>query len=341
MGWPLGPTQANPFLVHFEKNWLRNCPSDFRPYYHRWYVDNIFVWFTSPKHVEAFRNFLNGWHTNMSFAIKSKKQNRMSFLDVQIIRDDKIFTSSVYRKPTFSGVYTHFESFLGSTCKFDTAYTCTYSYFRIWLSLTKLHNELIFLKQNGYPEDFINKYFKKLMDNKYGVKETTLTSEKKPPVLYLGLIPLQTWNKLKGSLKNILNCCKLQTVFKNKTRLGKNFYLKDRIPKDLTSGAVCKFQYGLCNEFYYGERVRFLDVRIGEHIGISPYTKKQVKADNNFVADHLQFCNHSASYDDFSILTRENKKFVLELKESLWIIRDKPSLNRDTRSAPLHLFDRA
>ena len=35
----------------------------------------------------------------------------MSFLDVQIIREDKTFTTSVYRKPTFSGVYTHFESF--------------------------------------------------------------------------------------------------------------------------------------------------------------------------------------------------------------------------------------
>ena len=39
----------------------------------------------------------------------------MSFLDVQISREDKTFTTSVYRKPTFSGVYTHFDSFLPST----------------------------------------------------------------------------------------------------------------------------------------------------------------------------------------------------------------------------------
>ena len=31
MGSPLGPTLANAFLVHFEKNWLRNFPSDFKP----------------------------------------------------------------------------------------------------------------------------------------------------------------------------------------------------------------------------------------------------------------------------------------------------------------------
>ena len=46
------------------------------------------------------------------------------------------------------------------------------------------------------------------------------------------------------------------------------------IHKDLTSDVVCKFQRGLCNEFYYGDCVRHLNVRIGEHIGISPPTKK-------------------------------------------------------------------
>ena len=47
----------------------------------------------------------------------------MSFLDVQIFREYKNFTTSVYRKPTFSGVYTHFDTFLPSTFKFGTVYT--------------------------------------------------------------------------------------------------------------------------------------------------------------------------------------------------------------------------
>ena len=96
----------------------------------------------------------------------------------------------------------------------------------------------------GYSEDFINKYFKKFMDNIHVVKETTLTVKKKSLVLvlsYLGSISLQTTTKLKKSSKNILNCCKFQIVFKNKTRLGKNFHFKDHIPKDLTSGVIYKF----------------------------------------------------------------------------------------------------
>ena len=60
-----------------------------------------------------------------------------------------------------------------------------------------------------------------------------------------------------------------------------------------------------------------INVRIGEHIGISPLTRRQVKPKNSSVADNLLLCNHSASYDNFSILTHENKKFLLELKERL------------------------
>ena len=147
MGSPLGPTLASAFLVYFERNWLQNCPSDFKSYYYRRYVDDIFVLFTSPEHLEAFENFLNGRHANMSFTIESEKQNRMSFLDVQIICEDKTFTTSVYRKPTFSVVYTHFDSFLLSTYKFGTVYTLAHRCFRICSGWTKLHTKLFCLKK--------------------------------------------------------------------------------------------------------------------------------------------------------------------------------------------------
>ena len=52
----------------------------------------IAFFFTSPEYLEAFQNFLNGGQASMSFAIENKKQSRMSFLDVQVICEDKIFT---------------------------------------------------------------------------------------------------------------------------------------------------------------------------------------------------------------------------------------------------------
>ena len=181
------------------------------------------------------------------------------------------------------------------------------------------------------------------LDTKYRVQEKVITVPQKTLLLilpYLRPLSVQTKFKLRKSLKGILNCCKLQIVFKSQNELAKAFRLKDRIPKDLTSGVVYKFQCGLCNELCYGECLRHLNVRIGEHIGISPLSRNKVKAKGIAVSDHLLLCNHSACFENFSVLTKENKMFVLELKENLLIMRDKPSLNRNIRSAPLYLFDK-
>ena len=45
----------------------------------------------------------------------------------------------------------------------------------------------------------------------------------------------------------------------------------------------------------------------------------QAKFKNSSVAGHLLFCNHLAPYNGFSILTRENKSLLLELKKNLLI----------------------
>ena len=101
------------------------------------------------------------------------------------------------------------------------------------------------------------------MDNIHGVKETTLNVGKKLLVLappYLGSISLQTRIKWKKSLQDILNCCELRIMSKNKTSLGNNFHFKNLIHKDLTFGVVYKF---------HCEFVRNLNVRNGEHIATS------------------------------------------------------------------------
>ena len=117
MGSPLFPTLANAFLVYHEKNWLEHCPVEYRPLYYRRYVDDIFVLFNSAEHLKRFHSYLNSRHLNISFTIENEKDNRMSFLDVNVIREKDKFTNSVYRKPNFSVIYTHFDNFLPSSNK--------------------------------------------------------------------------------------------------------------------------------------------------------------------------------------------------------------------------------
>ena len=84
--------------------------------------------------------------------------------------------------------------------------------------------------------------------------------------------------------------------------------------------------------------MRHLNIRIAVYIGISPLTRKQVEPKNSSVVDYLLLCNHSTSHGDISILEHDNQKLLLELKESLLIIRKKTSLNRNITLAPLYLY---
>ena len=58
----------------------------------------------------------------MSFSHEVKRDGKLSFLDVNVFHEEGQFVTNVYRKPTFSGVYTHFESFLPTTYKFGMVY---------------------------------------------------------------------------------------------------------------------------------------------------------------------------------------------------------------------------
>ena len=205
------------------------------------------------------------------------------------------------------------------------------------------HQQLILLREifqkNGYPENFIDGYFNRI----YILKEKVPTVEKKLLWLvlpYLATISLQTRTKLQKSIKGVLNCCKLQVIFKSQNKLCNNFHFKDPVPQILASGVVCKFQCGLCNESYYGECVRHFVVRSGEHIGISPLpNKKKEPRKDSAVCRHLFNCNYSRTSEDFIVLCHEDKKYLLELKESLLIMRDRPSMNRNIRFASLYLFE--
>ena len=57
-------------------------------------------------------------------------------------------------------------------------------------------------------------------------------------------------------------------------------------------------------------------------MGISPLTKKKVKSKGSVVSDHLLLFNQSPSFENFSVLTKENKKIPIRI--------DRKSPNNET-----------
>ena len=140
----------------------------------------------------------------MSFPHHVERDEKLSFLDANVFHKEGQFVTNVHRKPTFSGVYTHFESFLPATYKFGMVCTLAYRYFRICSYWTKFSQELRFLKgvflKNGYPSGFIDSCFKKAIDNVLTESPVKLTVEKRLlilPLPFLGDISLQLRTRLR------------------------------------------------------------------------------------------------------------------------------------------------
>ena len=104
---------------------------------------------------------------------------------------------------------------------------------------------------------------------------------------------------------------------------------------------LCK-HYCRCNDVYIGETKRHILVRQFEHIGKSILTEKPLKyneKDATAIRKHCHHKDHRADINCFSLIGSASNKFHLKLKESLLILKMKPSLNIAKESMPLMLFD--
>ena len=114
-------------------------------------------------------NYTNKRYKNIKFSFKTEKDNSFSFLDVKICREKNKFTPSVFRKDTFSGVYTNFSSFVALKHKFGLVHTLLHRSFTIVSDFSKFHFEVETLKKtlhkNAYPTKFVDKCIAKFVNN--------------------------------------------------------------------------------------------------------------------------------------------------------------------------------
>ena len=99
-------------------------------------------------------------HDNIQFTIEFEQNQEIPFLDVSVKRqDNNSFSTSIYRKKTFTGLYTKWDSFTPRKYKINLIRTLTYRCLRICSSSSLLQSALTDLKnllsRNGYPRGII------------------------------------------------------------------------------------------------------------------------------------------------------------------------------------------
>ena len=180
MGNPLGPSFANIFLCYHKSNWLENCPELFKPKFYRRYIDDLFLLFENPNQVTPFFNYLNSQHSNIKFTMEKEADNKLTFLGVSIVRNNK-FSTCVYRKPTFTGLGLKYSSLIPCSfkhnligCLVDRCYKICSSYSYFHLELQRLRK---YFSGNNFPQFLFDKSVSNYLDKIYD-KNHYLTCEK-------------------------------------------------------------------------------------------------------------------------------------------------------------------
>ena len=140
----------------------------------------------------------------------------MPFLDVLITRNNNGFKTSVYPKPTFSGVYSNFNGFISEEYKVGLIFTLLFRTFSIVSDFSRFHSEVYHLKEilkkNVFPIKLIDSCIKNFLNKRLTEKPVTLTAEKKDLVTvlpFLGNLSLDLRTRLRNSISKNLPFCKI------------------------------------------------------------------------------------------------------------------------------------
>ena len=263
-----------------------------------------------------------------------------------IDRNNGCIQTSVYRKPTFTGVYTHFHSFLPSTYKFGLLSTILYRYFSTCSSFKLFHLEVLEFKKiflrNGFLLKIIDASIGKFLKKIFAEKILVHTVPKREYMIilpYLGPLSNKIHKRIKNVFQTVIPTGKINLVFKTQRRISHFFKFKDSIPSFLDSHIIYHFKCPSCNAGYIGETRVHYKVRCSQHLGISEWTEKPTKGGvPTSITKHLKENGCTCSYEDFSILGKEADYHRRLLKESLFIKLYDYKLNEQQTSTELLLF---
>ena len=190
--------------------------------------------------------------------METEHNETLPFLDILIIKQaDGTLTTQVYHKPTYTGLYLRWDSFVQKQCLIHRAWhICSCS--------EHFSQEMDFVKyvlmKNGYPQNFINSIFKKFLQSKY--KADIKYPVFGPLEIYISLpyCCIQS-QKLARQLKRIYSkiapWANLFCIFKSVRKLNSLSKLKSPYKLLSQSGVVYKIRCLDCQEFCIGLTQQF------------------------------------------------------------------------------------
>jgi hypothetical protein len=262
--------------------------------------------------VDDFLCHFNSQSEQTKFTIELEKDKSLAFLDVLVRRDnDNKITTSVYRKPTESGLCLQYDSNHPKPVKNGVVNNLLHR------ASTHCHDELEYKKEvekvklilinNKYPESLINSIIK-ARERKHTKKKV---DEKPHATVILPYMPL-----LGEKIKRIGKNCNIRVVFSSKETMRAElvrFKPKSKtIKKDVIYKIPCE-----CSKSYIGETGRALETRLSEH----QRNLKKGDPEVSKLCEHHFNTGHRFLWDQTKIIGREQNIIARRFHEAAEIMR--------------------
>ena len=144
MGSPISPLIANIFMEEFEVQALQSSPNP--PSMWLRFVDDTFV-INRTEHSQQLLQHINNQDPHIQFTVEPTQQGSLPFLDTLVtIQPDNTLSTSVYRKPTHTDQYLHWDSNHHITAKHSVYNTLAHRAKTVSSTQDSLDQELLHIK---------------------------------------------------------------------------------------------------------------------------------------------------------------------------------------------------
>ena len=318
MGSPCSPLVANAYMEHFEKLALSSASNPPRIWYR--YVDDTFC-VIKTAFVNEFTDHINSLDNNIKFTREEEDNGTLPFLDTLIVREEcGSIKVKVYRKPTHTDQYLHFNSHHPLEHKLSVVRTLTH---RAQSVVTDEHDrkeEITHvknaLKNCGYREwTFLRAQSK----SKQQTSDTETDTTKKSFSVTLPFV-----EGVSEKVRRAFNTAGVATTFKPHRTLRQTLVSpKDKTVVEDQSGVVYQLNCQDCDASYISESGRKLGKRLAEH-------KSSAASSKSAVREHVvRSGGHNIDWTGVKVLERESKDYSRRVLEAIHINTKGPNLNRD------------
>ena len=289
----------------------------------------------------SFFEWMNKQHPSITFTKEEEQDNKLSFLDVLLTRTtDGSIVTSIYRKPTFSGLYMKWDSFVPKSYKKGLVNCLVFRAWKLCSSYVLFHSEILFVKEllmsNGYPANFIDSIVHRFLSKQFSNTDVMQPygPHKRRVYLFLPYVGELATNKFARQIRRLIAkiapCVELRLVFRAAQKLSCLTRLKSKLNVLSRSGVVYQISCSQCEAFYVGKTKRRLEQRVQEHSqqGYSSLYK------------HSSDLCHQIDYSNPAVISVDNNDYRLQIKEALKIkdLKAYNSLNANIRSCELKLW---